>query len=88
MPVQILSFFVHFLHFLTQTDFFLIKCRCNKNKGGQFTMSKLKMMIQKFIPGIIACLTLVLSINANTASCGVFHQPEEPKAMDKFKMFK
>lgn len=51
-------------------------------------MKKTNRILKKIAPAIVGCLTLVLSINANSASCYIINQPKEPKAISKFKIFK
>lgn len=51
-------------------------------------MKKIKNIMKKISPVIVGCLTLVLTINANTASCFILNEPEEPKSIKKFKIFK
>lgn len=48
-------------------------------------MKKFKNIIKKISPAIVGCLTLVLTINANTASCFILNEPKEPKTIEKFK---
>lgn len=51
-------------------------------------MKKIKNIILKISPAIIACLTLALSINANSSTCFVMYQPKVPAKLDKFKKIK
>ena len=51
-------------------------------------MKKTKKFLSKISPAIVYCLTMVLVINANSASCYILNQPEEPKSINKFKLFK
>ncbi|WP_288528543.1 cyclic lactone autoinducer peptide [uncultured Eubacterium sp.] len=51
-------------------------------------MKKSMNFIKKLSTVVVTCLTLVLTINANTASCFILNEPEEPKNIEKFKMFK
>lgn len=51
-------------------------------------MKKIKTMIKNFCPTIIACLTLVLTVNANTATCFVMYQPPVPDKIARFKKIK
>ncbi len=51
-------------------------------------MKKTKNIIKKISPVIVGCLTLVLTINANTASCFILNEPKEPNLINKFKIFK
>ncbi|WP_448918941.1 cyclic lactone autoinducer peptide [Eubacterium sp.] len=51
-------------------------------------MKKIKNLMKKISPAIVGCLTLVLTINANTASCFILNEPKEPKSIEKFKFFK
>lgn len=51
-------------------------------------MKKFKNVLKKISPAIVGCLTLVLTINANTASCFILNEPQEPKEIEKFKWFK
>lgn len=55
---------------------------------GVVKMKKINKILKKFIPVVVGCLTLVLSINANTASCFIINQPKEPETINKFKLFK
>lgn len=43
---------------------------------------------EKISPAIVGCLTLVLTLNANSASCFILNEPKEPKSAEKFKLFK
>lgn len=52
--------------------------------GGE-KMKKVWQILKKFAPAITACLTLVLTINANSSVCYFFNQPEPPKGLDDFK---
>lgn len=51
-------------------------------------MNKIKKYLSKLGPLFACCLTLVLAINANSASCFIINQPKEPDAIKKFKIFK
>mgnify|MGYP000068440195 FL=1 len=51
-------------------------------------MKKIKKIMKKISPAIVGCLTLVLTINANTASCFILNEPKEPKTIEKFKFHK
>lgn len=51
-------------------------------------MKKIKNIMKKISPVIVGCLTLVLTINANTASCFILNEPKEPKSIEKFKYLK
>jgi cyclic lactone autoinducer peptide len=51
-------------------------------------MKKIAQLLGKIGPAITLCLAAVLALNANTATCFFFNQPEAPKALDKFKRFK
>lgn len=51
-------------------------------------MKKIKNIIKRISPILTVCLTLVLAINANTASCFILNEPEEPNGIQKFKIFK
>lgn len=57
-------------------------------KGGNYTMKKLKSLFQKIAPGIAACLTLVLALNANSSGCYFIYQPKAPEKLNDFKRFK
>ncbi len=48
-------------------------------------MTKVWQILKKFAPAITACLTLVLTVNANSSACFFFNQPEPPKDLDDFK---
>lgn len=56
-------------------------------QGGE-NMKKLTKYANKVFPVFVACLTMVLTISANSASCYYLHQSEEPKSIDRFKKFK
>lgn len=49
---------------------------------------KNKKSFEKISPAIVCCLTIVLAINANSASCFLINEPKEPKPVEKFKLFK
>lgn len=51
-------------------------------------MKKINKILKKIAPVLVGCLTLVLSINANSASCFIINQPKEPETIKKFKVFK
>lgn len=51
-------------------------------------MKKIKTIILKISPAIIACFTFALSINANTSTCFVMYQPKAPAKIDEFKKIK
>lgn len=51
-------------------------------------MKKIKNLIKRISPVSTACLTLILAINANTASCFILNEPKEPNEIQKFKIFK
>ena len=51
-------------------------------------MKNLTKFTNKILPMFVACLTMILAINANSSSCFYLHQDEEPKAIDKFKKIK
>lgn len=51
-------------------------------------MKKIKKILSKVSPLITCCLTLILAINANSASCFIIHQPNEPNSIKRFKLFK
>lgn len=51
-------------------------------------MKKFKNLLKRISPVIVCCLTLVLAINANSASCFLINEPKEPKAIERFKMIK
>lgn len=51
-------------------------------------MKKVTKLANKVLPVFVACLTMVLTISANSSSCFYLHQEEEPKSIDKFKRFK
>ena len=59
-------------------------------QGGNNTMKmkKIKTIILKISPAIIACFTFALSINANTSTCFVMYQPKAPAKIDEFKKIK
>jgi len=50
-------------------------------------MKKAMQLLCKIAPAITLCLTAVVALNANTATCYFFNQPEAPKSLDKFKRF-
>lgn len=51
-------------------------------------MKKIKTILCKVSPLITCCLTLILAINANSASCFIINQPTEPQSIKRFKLFK
>ncbi len=51
-------------------------------------MKKIKKNAGKLSTVLVTCLTLVLTINANTASCFILNEPKEPKKIEQFKLFK
>ena len=55
--------------------------------GGE-NMKKMSKILNKIIPAFVTCLTLVLTVSANSSSCFFLHQDEEPKAIAKFKKIK
>lgn len=50
-------------------------------------MKKFLSWTTKIMPAFVACLTLVLTVSANSSSCYLINQPEEPKSISKFKKF-
>lgn len=49
-------------------------------------MKKINDFIMKF-GSSFAALALIIGISTSNAACGmIFHQPKEPKAMNKFKL--
>lgn len=48
-------------------------------------MNKITKYISRII---ISCLTMVLFINANSASCYLLNEPKEPKSISDYKIFK
>lgn len=55
------------------------------SKGGE-TMKKVSSILAKLAPAITACLTLVLTISANSNSCIFMNEPKAPNSLDKFKL--
>lgn len=51
-------------------------------------MKKIKNLIRKISPAIVACFTLALSIKANSSTCFFMYQPKVPAKLDKFKKIK
>ena len=51
-------------------------------------MKKIKNIMKKISPAIVGCLPLVLTLNANSASCFILNEPKEPNSPEKFKLFK
>jgi len=51
-------------------------------------MKKFTQLLCKIGPTITLCLAAVLALNANTATCYYYNQPEAPKSLDKFKRLK
>lgn len=45
------------------------------------------MILNKMIPAFVACMTLVLTVSANSSSCAFLNEPKEPAALEKFKKF-
>lgn len=68
--------------------FLFLICVKISTQGGNNTMKIIKTIICKISPAIIACFTLALSINANTSTCFVMHQPKAPTKLDEFKKIK
>jgi cyclic lactone autoinducer peptide len=59
----------------------------NSNQGGE-NMKKLAKYASKMLPAFVACLTMVLTVSANSSSCFYLHQEDEPKSINRFKKFK
>ena len=56
-----------------------------KLSGFDFNTKKIKNFIMKF-GSSFAALALIIGITTSNSACGmIFHQPEEPAAMNKFK---
>ena len=55
---------------------------------GVIKMKKIKNILCTVSPLITCCLTLILAINANSASCFIINQPAEPQSIKRFKLFK
>lgn len=51
-------------------------------------MKKTKKVIEKILPVVVGCLTLVLTLNANSASCFILNEPKEPKSINRYKIFR
>ena len=51
-------------------------------------MKKFKNLLSKISSAIFCCLTIVLAINANSASCFLINEPKEPESIKRFKLFK
>ena len=51
-------------------------------------MKKLAKYASKMLPAFVACLTMVLTVSANSSSCFYLHQEDEPKSINRFKKFK
>lgn len=51
-------------------------------------MKNSKKSLEKLSAMFVGCLTIVMAINANTASCYLLNEPKEPKQMSKYKLFK
>ena len=51
-------------------------------------MKKVLAALTKIAPALTACLAAVLFVQANSATCYIFHQPEAPKSLDRFKRIK
>lgn len=49
---------------------------------------KSKNLSTKLAKPVSSVLKASLHVSANTASCGIIHQPKEPKNLDKFKKIK
>ena len=49
---------------------------------------KKNKLFKKVIMGLGTCLSIVLFVNANTATCYYFNQPEAPKGLDEFRLLK
>lgn len=55
-------------------------------KGGE-KMKKINAFITKILPAFVACMTLVLTVSANSSSCAFLNEPKEPTALKNFKKF-
>lgn len=51
-------------------------------------MKKVWQSFKKIAPAIMACLTVVLTVSANSSTCFCFNQPEPPKGLDEFRHIK
>jgi len=51
-------------------------------------MKKALAVLLKLVPILTACLTAVLTVEANSATCFIYHQPEAPKSLDRFSRVK
>jgi len=51
-------------------------------------MKKVMQLLHKIGPAIPLCLAAVLALNANSATCFFYNQPEAPKSLDRFKRIK
>lgn len=53
---------------------------------GELDMSKFKRFMTNFMSSV-AMVALVCGVVTSNSACGmIFHQPKEPKAMDKYKL--
>ncbi len=50
-------------------------------------MKKLIKWSNKVLPMFVACLTMVITVSANSSGCFLINQPEEPENITKFKKF-
>ncbi|MEE1281230.1 MAG: cyclic lactone autoinducer peptide [Acutalibacteraceae bacterium] len=51
-------------------------------------MKNIKGILCRISPLILSCLTLVLTLNANSTNCFVMYQPQKPAKLDAFKKVK
>lgn len=48
---------------------------------------KITNLVKKVIPALLSCLSLILTIDANSTGCVYLNQPKEPKDIYAFKKF-
>ncbi len=51
-------------------------------------MKNAMKFLAKITPALTACMTVVLTISANSSSCFIFNEPKAPKGLDNFKRIK
>ena len=50
-------------------------------------MRNIKILLGKMIPAFVACMTVVLTVSANSSSCAFLNEPKEPASLKNFKKF-
>lgn len=68
-------------------NIYIINKKCTKTKEAK-QMTKIKSMYYSLAMSFALLLNVVMIICANTNSCAMIHQPEAPKALERYSKIK